>query len=106
MQDAQAARACLGLLRQLANSDAIKESIVAASGLELINQAVSCHLASAGAWVLHTACHGTISSPLCRGWHRLRITAAMHTTCVLHYWGTHHCKVHWSLQATAYADCS
>ena len=41
MQDAQAVRACLGLLRQLANSDAIKESIVGASGLELINQAVA-----------------------------------------------------------------
>ena len=49
MQDAQAARACLGLLRQLANSDAIKASIVGASGLELINQAVACHLTSAGA---------------------------------------------------------
>lgn len=49
MQDAQAARACLGLLRQLANSDSIKESIVGASGFELINQAVACHLASAGA---------------------------------------------------------
>ena len=51
MQDAQAARACLGLLRQLANSDVIKESIVGASGFELINQAVACHLASAGAGV-------------------------------------------------------
>ena len=48
MQDAQATRACLGLLRQLANSDAIKASIVEASGLELINQAVSCHCTSAG----------------------------------------------------------
>jgi hypothetical protein len=48
LQDAQASRACLGLLRQLANSDAIKASIVAASGLELVNQAVSCHLTSAG----------------------------------------------------------
>ena len=51
MQDAQATRACLGLLRQLANSDAIKASIVEASGLELINQAVACHHTSAG--VLH-----------------------------------------------------
>jgi len=48
MQDAQASRACLGLLRQLANSDAIKTSIVSTSGLELINQAVSCHVTSAG----------------------------------------------------------
>lgn len=48
MQDAQASRACLGLLRQLANSDAIKASIVAAAGFELINQAVACHLTSAG----------------------------------------------------------
>ena len=51
MQDAQATRACFGLLRQLANSDAIKASIVEASGLELINQAVACHQTSAG--VLH-----------------------------------------------------
>ena len=63
MQDAQAARACFGLLRQLANSDAIKERIVAASGLELINQAVACHLTSAGARALHSACHGTILKP-------------------------------------------
>lgn len=56
MQDAQAVRACLGLLRQLANSDAIKASIVEASGLELINQAVSCHCTSAG--LLH--CTGSV----------------------------------------------
>ncbi len=64
MQDAQAARACFGLLRQLANSDAIKESIVAASGLELINQAVACHLTSAGAWASHTGINGIIFQPV------------------------------------------
>ena len=58
LQDAQASRACFGLLRQLANSDAIKDSIVAASGLELVNQAVSCHLASAGELVNQAvSCH-------------------------------------------------
>ena len=62
-------RACLGLLRQLANSDAIKASIVEASGLELINQAVSCHSTSAGllhctASVLLQGLHNAMPAPL------------------------------------------
>ena len=78
MQDAQAVRACLGLLRQLANSDAIKASIVEASGLELINQAVSCHSTSAGlphctASVVLQRLYNPMPAPLCTAMQRCAI---------------------------------
>ena len=37
---------------------------MAASGLELINQAVACHLTSAGAWASHTGINGIIFQPV------------------------------------------
>lgn len=48
MGSAAVARSGFGLLRQLANSDAIKNAIVDKDGLELINTAVGAHIACAG----------------------------------------------------------
>ena len=91
MQDAQTARACFGLLRQLANSDGIKESIVSASGFELVNQAVACHLTSAGAWASHGACFNRITLKHIPAWlHRLEVSsckpgAGIHMPCASPY---------------------
>lgn len=49
MGSAAVARSGFGLLRQLANSDAIKNIIVDQDGLELINTAVAAHIDFAGA---------------------------------------------------------
>ncbi|KAK9915509.1 hypothetical protein WJX75_000068 [Coccomyxa subellipsoidea] len=48
MGSAAVARSGFGLLRQLANSDAIKNTIVGQDGLELINTAVAAHIDCAG----------------------------------------------------------
>lgn len=49
MGSAAVSRSGFGLLRQLANSDAIKNAIVDQDGLELINTAVAAHAGSSGA---------------------------------------------------------
>ena len=56
MGSAAVSRSGFGLLRQLANSDAIKNAIVDQDGLELINSAVAVHIGSSGATLPRLIC--------------------------------------------------
>lgn len=46
MGDASLVKSACGLVRQLANSDELKEATIQAGGLELLNRAVAMHSAS------------------------------------------------------------
>ncbi len=46
MGDASLVKSACGLVRQLANSDELKEATIEAGGLELLNRAVAMHSAS------------------------------------------------------------